>query len=223
MSAPRSSSALTASALPDVAASINGVAPVDGQHVDVGAGLGERVDDGRHARPGWPGGAACSRPAASSRARWRRRRATSRSSVGVAAGGRPVQRGHAVALRLVDVHALLEQGANASLSPRMAASATGARAACDKHRQTHARRRCLHTSARMMRFMSAPRRDRGTDRRSIQFERPGAVAEAVDFDAELLQHRQHDVRHRRSVGRLEMQIALDCRRHARPGTSGQRL
>ena len=70
--------------------------------------------------------------------------------LGVAALGRPVQRAHAVALRAVDVGAVLEQLPTAALSPRTAASATRRRpAARQGSRQTsaiNANRLTLHRS-----------------------------------------------------------------------------
>src|SRR5262249_21392658 len=89
----------------------------------------------------------------------------------------------------------------ATASPRIAASATGDpfSAAAD----TAVGRTRTPSRYFVIRRSRSGRLDR------VQIERAGAVAERAALDADQLQGRQHRVRHRRAVVRLEVQAALE--------------
>ena len=157
-------------------------------------------------------------------ARRRRTLAPAYSSIGASSASpfmrRPVQRGHAVALRGVDVGALLQQRPHRVASPRIAASATGAsarRRAEQRRRQRRARATSAVASARRMgQHLAMARASLQTlaaavvARRRRSDRTPPVLSPKLVMSSSpsLCSSRQHRVGHRRAVGRLEVQAAL---------------
>src|SRR3954469_16723394 len=108
--------------------------------------------------------------------------------------------------------ACLSSALTASRSPSCAASATESGGAAGSSAEIdNAPQRTISEPVLISLFDISNLRYGRTRSRAVQIERRRAVAEALHVvEADLLQHRQHDVGERRAIRRAMVQPALQC-------------